>query len=98
MPSFSRRSSGVMGNPDLQLRTDSLGITPLLAPLSSIHPRRSANQGMQPRKRLHSSNNSAVSADGLLASAVEVASFDCSSSNDSMSSMTGRHDSKLIGE
>ena len=29
--------------------------------------------------------------------AVEVAAFDCSSSNDSISSMTGRRDSKLIG-
>ena len=92
---FSRRSSGVMGNPDLQLRTDSLGLTPLLAPLSPLPPVRIVPQPHQPRRRLLSSGGSG---DGLAPLAVEVAAFDRSSSNDSLSSMTGRHDSKLIGE
>ena len=93
----SRRSSGVMGNPDLQLRTDSLGLTPLLAPLSPLPPVRLLPQspnGSQAGRRLPSSGGSG---DGLPAMALEVAAFDCSSSNDSISSMTGRHDSKLIG-
>jgi hypothetical protein len=92
---FSRRSSGVMGNPDLQLRTDSLGLTPLLAPLSPLPPVRIVPQPYQPRRRLQSSGGSG---DGLVPLSVEVAAFDRSSSNDSLSSMTGRHDSKLIGE
>lgn len=86
-----------MGNPDLQLRTDSLGLTPLLAPLSLLLPVRVTPQpqyGMQPGRRLPSSGGSG---DGLPAMAVEVAAFDCSSSNDSVSSMSGRHDSRLIG-
>ena len=94
----SRRSSGVMGNPDLQLRTDSLGLTPLLAPLSPLLPVRMTPQPQhvtQASRRLLSSSGG--SGDGLPAMAVEVAAFDCSSSNDSINSMTGRHDSKLIG-
>lgn len=94
---FSRQSSGVMGNPDLQLRTDSLGLTPLLAPLSLLAPVRFTPQ---PQHALQSRKlpSSGGSGEGLPAMAVEVAAFDCSSSNDgSSSSMTGRHDSKLIG-
>ena len=84
-----------MGNPDLQLRTDSLGLTPLLAPLSPLPPVRIISQPYQPRRRLPSSGGSG---DGLAHLAAEVAAFECSSSNDSLSSMSGRHDSKLIGE
>ena len=94
---FSRQSSGVMGNPDLQLRTDSLGLTPLLAPLS---PLPSVRFTPQPQQVLQSRKlpSSGGSGEGLPAMAVEVAAFDCSSSNDgSSSSMSGRHDSKLIG-
>lgn len=92
---FSRQSSGVMGNPDLQLRTDSLGLTPLLAPLSLVAPVRFMPQYVLQSRQLPSSGGSG---EGLPAMAVEVAAFDCSSSNDgSSSSMTGRHDSKLIG-
>ena len=83
-----------MGNPDLQLRTDSLGLTPLLAPLSLLPTVRVTPQ---PQHVLQSRKlpSSGGSGDGLTAMAIEVAAFDCSSSNDS--SMTGRHDSKLIG-
>lgn len=84
-----------MGNPDLQLRTDSLGVTPLLAPLSPLPHLRIAPQPIQPRKRLLSSGGSG---DRFPRLTIEVAAFDCSSSNDSATSMTGRHDSKLIGE
>ena len=86
-----------MGNPDLQLRTDSLGLTPLLAPLSLLPQGRFTPQ---PQHMLQSRKlpSSGGSGDGLPAMALEVAAFDCSSSNDdSSSSMTGRHDSKLIG-
>ena len=85
-----------MGNPDLQLRTDSLGLTPLLAPLS---PLPSLRFTPQPQHVLQSRKlpSSGGSGEGLPAMAVEVAAFDCSSSNDDSSSMTGRHDSKLIG-
>lgn len=94
---ISRRSSGVMGNPDLQLRTDSLGLTPLLAPLSPLPLFKGPPQPQHglPSRPLPSSGGSGS---GLPAMAVEVAAFDCSSSNDSVSSMTGRHDSKLIGK
>lgn len=95
---FSRQSSGVMGNPDLQLRTDSLGLTPLLAPLS---PLPAVRYTPQPQHVLQSRKlpSSGGSGEGLPAMTVEVAAFDCcSSSNDgSSSSMTGRQDSKLIG-
>lgn len=92
---MSRRSSGVMGNPDLQLRTDSLGLTPLLAPLSPLASVKVAPQPQHglPSKTLHSSGGN-----GLPSMAVEVAAFDCGSSTDSIGSMTGRHDSKLIGK
>ncbi|KAL3161919.1 hypothetical protein ABBQ38_009004 [Trebouxia sp. C0009 RCD-2024] len=93
---MSRRSSGVMGNPDLQLRTDSLGLTPLLAPLSPLPLFKVAPQ---PQHGLPSRTppSPGGSGNGLPAMAIEVAAFDCSSSNDSVSTMTGRHDSKLIG-
>lgn len=94
---MSRRSSGVMGNPDLQLRTDSLGLTPLLAPLSPLPLFKVAPQ---PQHGLPSRTppSPGGSGNGLPAMAIEVAAFDCSSSNDSVSTMTGRHDSKLIGK
>ena len=96
---FSRQSSGVMGNPDLQLRTDSLGLTPLLAPLSPVP---AVRHTPQPQHVLQSRKlpSSGGSGEGLPIMVVEVAAFDCcSSSNDgSGSSMTGRQDSKLIGE
>ena len=84
-----------MGNPDLQLRTDSLGLTPLLAPLSPLLPVKVTPQHGLLSKTLLSSGGSGS---GLPTMAVEVAAFDCSSSNESVSSMTGRHDSKLIGK
>ena len=83
-----------MGNPDLQLRTDSLGFTPLLAPLSPLPPLRTLPLQPQLFRRRHSVGE----VDQLTQSAVEVAAFDCSSSNDSNLSLNARQDPKLLGQ
>lgn len=82
-----------MGNPDLQLRTDSLGFTPLLAPMFPLAPVRTMPLQPQLFKRRHSLGET----EHLSPSAQEVAQFDCSSSNESNVSIYLRQDSQLTG-
>ena len=89
-PSFS----SIIANPDLQLRTDSLGFTPLLAPLSPLPPVRMLPLQPQLFKRHHSLGEVEQVSQG----AIEVAAFDCSSSNDSCLSLGARQDARLTGQ